>query len=147
MKSLSRVQLLATPWTAAHQVPRPMGFARREYWSGVSLPSPKQCGHTYKRGLAHLFHLTVFPANRLSPLVVEVGTGKPGATKTPRMLVTKHSAQWTNRDIRTLSALLPSSSPHSAKPGQLGPHWSILGSTSTFCFPPEVKFHLGCNFQ
>ena len=38
--SLSRVQLLATPWTAAHQPPPSMGFSRQEYWSGVPLPSP-----------------------------------------------------------------------------------------------------------
>ena len=40
VKSLSRVRLLATPWTAAHQAPPPMGFSRQEYWSGVPLPSP-----------------------------------------------------------------------------------------------------------
>jgi len=40
MKSLSRVQLLATPWTTAHQAPPSMGFSRQEYWSGVPLPSP-----------------------------------------------------------------------------------------------------------
>ena len=39
-KSLSRVLLLATPWTAAHQAPPSMGFSRQEYWSGVPLPSP-----------------------------------------------------------------------------------------------------------
>ena len=39
VKSLSRVQLLATPWTAAYQAPPSMGFSRREYWSGVALPS------------------------------------------------------------------------------------------------------------
>ena len=37
VKSLSRVQLLATPWTAAHQAPLSMGFSRQEYWSGVPL--------------------------------------------------------------------------------------------------------------
>ena len=37
MKSLSRVQLLATPWTAAHQAPPSMGFSRQEYWSGSRL--------------------------------------------------------------------------------------------------------------
>ena len=36
---LSRVQPLATPWTAAHQAPLSMGFSRQEYWSGVPLPS------------------------------------------------------------------------------------------------------------
>jgi len=35
VKSLSRVWLLATPWTAANQAPRSMGFSRQEYWSGV----------------------------------------------------------------------------------------------------------------
>ena len=41
VKSLSRVRLLATPWTAAHQAPPSMGFSRQEYWSGVPLPSPQ----------------------------------------------------------------------------------------------------------
>ena len=40
VKSLSRVQLLATPWTADHQAPLSMGFSSQEYWSGVPLPSP-----------------------------------------------------------------------------------------------------------
>ena len=40
MKSLSRVQLLATPWIAAYQAPPSMGFSRQEFWSGVPLPSP-----------------------------------------------------------------------------------------------------------
>ena len=40
VKSLSRVQLLVTPWTAAYQAPLSMGFSRQEYCSGVPLPSP-----------------------------------------------------------------------------------------------------------
>ena len=40
VKSLSRVRLLATPWTAAYHDPPSMGFSRQEYWSGVPLPSP-----------------------------------------------------------------------------------------------------------
>ena len=39
VKSLSRVWLLATPWTAAYQAPLSMGFPRQEYWSGLPLPS------------------------------------------------------------------------------------------------------------
>ena len=39
VKSLSRVRLLVTPWTTAHQAPPSMGFSRQEYWSGVPLPS------------------------------------------------------------------------------------------------------------
>ena len=44
VKSLSRVRLLATSWTAAYQAPLSMGFSRQEYWSEVPLPSPAcQC--------------------------------------------------------------------------------------------------------
>ena len=43
VKSLSHVRLLATPWTAAYQVPPSMGFSRQEYWSGVPLPSCYYC--------------------------------------------------------------------------------------------------------
>jgi len=39
VKSLSRVRLFATPWTAAYQAPPSMGFSRQEYWSGLPLPS------------------------------------------------------------------------------------------------------------
>ena len=39
VRSLSRVWLLATPWTAAYQAPPSTGFSRQEYWSGVPLPS------------------------------------------------------------------------------------------------------------
>ena len=44
VKSLSRVRLFATPWTAAHQAPLSMGFSRQEYWSGWPLPSPEMQG-------------------------------------------------------------------------------------------------------
>ena len=40
VKSLSRIWLLATSWTAAHQAPLSIGFSRQEYWSGVPSPSP-----------------------------------------------------------------------------------------------------------
>ena len=39
MKSLRRVRILTTPWTAAYQAPPSMGFSRQQYWSGVPLPS------------------------------------------------------------------------------------------------------------
>ena len=62
VKSLSRVWLLAAPWTAAYQAPPSMRFSRQEYCSGVPLPSyvpanmswllpqsrhsdPDSCGH------------------------------------------------------------------------------------------------------
>ena len=39
VKSLSRVRLFVTPWTAAYQAPPSMGFSGQQYWSGVPLPS------------------------------------------------------------------------------------------------------------
>ena len=41
VKSVSRVRLFTTPWTAAYQAPPSMGFSRQEYWSGVPSPSLK----------------------------------------------------------------------------------------------------------
>ena len=43
VKSLNRIRLLATPWTAAYQAPPSMGFSKQEFWSGVPLPSPVLC--------------------------------------------------------------------------------------------------------
>ena len=40
VKSLSRVRLLTTPWTAAYQAPPSMGFSRQQYWNGLPWPSP-----------------------------------------------------------------------------------------------------------
>ena len=51
VKSLSRVRLLATPWTATYHAPPPMGFSRQEYWSGVPLST---------RHLLYLDYLLLF---------------------------------------------------------------------------------------
>ena len=37
---LSHVELFATPWTIACQVPLSMEFSSQGYWSGLSFPSP-----------------------------------------------------------------------------------------------------------
>ena len=37
---IGRVQLFATPWTAAHLAPLSMGFSRQEYWSGLPYLPP-----------------------------------------------------------------------------------------------------------
>ena len=39
-KFFSRVQLVATPWTVAHQAPLSMGFSRQEHCSGLPCPPP-----------------------------------------------------------------------------------------------------------
>ena len=51
MKSLSGVQLLATPWTAAYQTPPSMGFSSQEYWSGLPLFFPNNAINDVKSTL------------------------------------------------------------------------------------------------
>ena len=41
VKSLSCVQLFATPWTVPYHAPLSMGFSSQEYWSGLPFPSPE----------------------------------------------------------------------------------------------------------
>ena len=52
--SLSRVQLFATPWTVAYQVPS-MRFSRQEYWSELPFHSPEDLFPTQgsNSGLPH----------------------------------------------------------------------------------------------
>ena len=40
VQCLSRVQLLTTLWTVAHQAPLSVGFSRQEYGSGLPFPPP-----------------------------------------------------------------------------------------------------------
>ena len=56
VKLLSRVWLFVTPWTVAYQAPPSMGFSRREYWSGVPLPSPIKVGIAAKNQLWRATH-------------------------------------------------------------------------------------------
>ena len=63
VKSLSRVQLFLTPWTAAYQALPSMGFSRQEYWSGLPFPSPGDLPEPgINQGLLHcrqmLYHLS-----------------------------------------------------------------------------------------
>ena len=78
VKSLSRVRLLATPWTEACQAPPSMGFSRQEYWSGVPLPSPPMGDSTGGSVVKNL------PSNAGTPvrfLVRELISTDRGATK------------------------------------------------------------------
>ena len=40
LSPFSRVRLLVTPWTAAHQATLSIGCSRQEYWSGLPCPLP-----------------------------------------------------------------------------------------------------------
>ena len=66
VKSLSRVQLIVTPWTTAYQAPQSMGFARQEYWSGLPLPITNLDSVLKGRDItlptkAHIVKAVVFP--------------------------------------------------------------------------------------
>ena len=41
VKSLSRVQLFAIPWSLAYQALLSMRFSMQEYWRGLPFPSPR----------------------------------------------------------------------------------------------------------
>ena len=49
VKSLSRVRLSATPWTAALQAPPSMGFSRQKHWSGKLLKQSRWSEHKLQR--------------------------------------------------------------------------------------------------
>ena len=82
VKSLSRDQLVATPWTVAHQAPPSMGFSRQEYWSGL----PYQiCGRLTK-GLGEIiFGKGAFPKKTCSPISSETAIHKGSLILTDRI--------------------------------------------------------------
>ena len=61
VKSLSRVGLFTTPWTAARQAPPSMGFSMQEYWSGLPFPSPMQESEKWKWSRTVSVRLFVIP--------------------------------------------------------------------------------------
>ena len=48
LSHFSRVQLCATPYTAADQAPPSLGFSRQEHWSGLPFPSPMHESEKWK---------------------------------------------------------------------------------------------------
>ena len=48
LSHFSRVQLCATPETAAHKAPPSLGFSRQEHWSGLPFPSPMHESEKWK---------------------------------------------------------------------------------------------------
>ena len=94
VKSVSRVRLLATPWTAAYQAPPSMGLSRQEYWSGVPLPSPS---HAYPNTFLSFasFYLELYCSHNLSSsLVIFTCMGPPLAE-----LYLWREAWWTEQKI------------------------------------------------
>ena len=89
---LSRVRLLATPWTAAYQAPPSMGFSRQEYWSGLSLPSPHS---SYSRhSQLTILHLYDWVCNSYLPLFPNKQFKKWNSTKSYEMRPCAAGLDW-----------------------------------------------------
>ena len=83
VKSLSRVWLVVTPWTAAYQAPPSMRFSRQGYWNGVPLPSPPK--NNFKKLQWKIITLTkggLFPFNQsfIFGVVCQYSSGKLKST-------------------------------------------------------------------
>ena len=62
VRSPSCVSLFATPRTAAFQGSLSMGFSRQEYWSGLSLPSPRDLPNPGIKPRSPAFHTDSLPS-------------------------------------------------------------------------------------
>ena len=80
MKSLRRVQLLATPWTAAHvayKAPLSMEFSRQEYWSGLPFPSPGYLPYPGIKPRSPTLRADALPSEPSGKPITEVLNGFP----------------------------------------------------------------------
>ena len=71
VKSLSRVRLLATAWTAAYQALPSMRFSRQEYWNGVPLPSLNMLSRLVIAFLPRSTHLLISWLQSPSAVILE----------------------------------------------------------------------------
>ena len=86
MKSLSRVQLLATPRTAPYQAPAPMGFSRQEYWGGLPLLSIKIsiCSSHHNKNVTGCLTLFCCSVVQFSSVAQSCPTLRPHGLQHPR---------------------------------------------------------------
>ena len=97
MKSLSRVQLFATPWTVAYQAPPSMGFSRQEYWSGLPFPSPGDLPDPGIKPGSPAFQADALPSE------------PPGNQDKPRYLIKKQRYHFADKDLCSQSYYFSSS--------------------------------------
>ena len=74
--SLSRVQLLATPWTVALQAPLSMGFSREEDWSGLPFSSPEDLPNPEIEPASPALRSCCLPLNHQGSLGIQVALGR-----------------------------------------------------------------------
>ena len=74
VKSLSRVQLFATPWTVAYQAPPSVGLSRQEYWSGLPFPSPGDLANPGIEPRSPTLQADALPSEPPGKSILESGT-------------------------------------------------------------------------
>ena len=77
-KSLSRVQLCATPQTAAHQAPPSLGFSRQEHWSRLPFPSPMHESEKMVTITLYMLYISKGDTDVQNSLLDSVGEGEGG---------------------------------------------------------------------
>ena len=130
VKSLSRVRLLATPWTAAYQAPPSMGFSRQEYWSGLGNLGCR--AQTWPAGYGSL---TPSPAP-LSVLHLPVGLSQWEAPSDNRRRVKEQRGPTHVQPAQVHEIVVESHCAHSS------PLSSLWSPHSLYLFPPAVPISL-----
>ena len=129
VKSLSRVRPLVTPWTAAYQDPPSMGFSRKEYWSGLPLPSLRGANRnliikwTYICMDKKLNWLWFIPSNirYISFSEMWFWKNRKKEDKTPLLVALKYLTQCS----LCLKHSFPKSSPDTLKFQSVGLNWDV----------------------
>ena len=94
VRTLSRVQPFATPWTVAHQAPLSVEFSRQESWSGLPCPSPRDLPdpgtETLSPALAGVFFTPEQPGLYYSPVVTRPLTQGEKTRATPLLMLPRN---------------------------------------------------------
>ena len=137
VKSLSRVRLWVTPWTAAYQAPPPLGFSRQEHWSGLPFPSPMHKSEKVKVKLLSCVRPSATPwtaALQAPPSMrfsrQEYWSGVP--LPSPERILCMKSTEWCVRHWVISYFLLPFLLELSVHGSQLS-HGTCLGKMSSLC--------------
>ena len=85
VKSESEVGLFVTPWTVTYQAPPSIGFSRREYWSGVPLPSPYMVSRLWNV-VSYLWYAATAKSLQSCPTLCDPIGGSPPGSPIPGIL-------------------------------------------------------------
>ena len=150
VKSLSRVQLFATPWTIAYQAPQSTEFPRQEYWSGLPFPSqgifPTQGSNL---GLPHCRQMLYRLSHQGSPFPITLPiyicpsnlTSLCSSNK-PQTFLPQHpctsSPLWLEYSFFSLYSNVTSSQRLSSPPDPKQRNPSLLYLSSYHLMPPDI---------